>query len=113
MRGLHRPPFDGGSYPGQAPVTSFEKQLNLLNCVWRGGIICALPVRKLIRSTATRAFLAKEGGWTTDISKARQIASFWEATETMQSLKLRGAEFYFAFDDAAADDPDNFSVPLD
>ncbi len=73
----------------------------------------AATVKKFIRSTVTRAFLAKEGGWTQDISKAREIAGFWDASQIMHSLELQGVEVYFSFEGVVADVPGDFAVPLD
>ncbi len=95
---------------GKRPFrNSFRKEVELC-LAWAHSM--HHPVKKFIRSTVTREFLAKEG-WTDEIQKAREIAGFWEALDIMHSLEVKGLEIYFAFEGVVADAPGDFAVPLE
>lgn len=58
-------------------------------------------MKKLIRSQETKEFLAADGGWTSELSKARRFDDFSEVTLARTGLKLKEdeLELYYLFYD--------------
>ncbi len=58
------------------------------------------PLRKLIRSKATQAFLTPRGAWTNDIATAAVFKDHSAAVAAKNQFHLDGeAELYYSFDD--------------
>ena len=57
------------------------------------------PLRKLIRSKSTQAFLTQDGTWTHDIASAVAFADHSAAVAAKHQLHLEGqVELYYSFD---------------
>ncbi len=68
-------------------------------------------MKKLIRSTTTRAFLTPNGGWTNEIKGAREFSDYAEAATLRLQLLLKDVEMYYAFSEEASSQSD-FTLPL-
>ena len=55
------------------------------------------PLRKLIRSKATKSFLTPDGGWTNDIANAAAFRDHSDALAVKQLLHLAEVELYYSF----------------
>jgi len=53
------------------------------------------PVRKFIRNTTNKTFLAKDGTWTTDLDSAMEFQSDNEARRTRDTCNLKDCELYY------------------
>jgi hypothetical protein len=67
---------------------------------------------KLIRNRKTREFLAADGAWTGEVSKAKRFDSFTEARVAHRKYNLRDVEFYHLFKDSQTSIYD-LSFPLE
>ncbi len=52
------------------------------------------PLRRLIRSKATKEFLTQDGGWTPLVEKAARFTSHEQARNVANQLKLENVELY-------------------
>ncbi len=55
-------------------------------------------MRKLIRSTASSAFLGPDGDWTKDIAKAISFPDVPSVQKAREAFNLQGVQLYYSFD---------------
>jgi hypothetical protein len=67
-------------------------------------------MKRLIRSKATRLFLAAAGGWTDEVGQALRIGEFKDVWTTAQRLQLQEVELYYSFSDWVSEW--DFALPL-
>ena len=67
-------------------------------------------MRKLIRSKKKRAFLTREGSWTRDPLRAREV-DVTEAVRMKEQFGLQDVEIYYHFDGDESSEYD-FGVPM-
>ncbi len=72
----------------------------------------ATVMTKLIRNKASQAFLASDGTWTKDPTRAWHIASSYEAVSARKELKLQNVELYCCCHQEQPSELD-FAVPLE
>ena len=69
-----------------------------------------LIMKKLIRSIATGAFLAEEGGWTNQVFRSREFPDSSQAARAKDTLQLEDVELYYSFDEEVSEW--DFTLPL-
>jgi hypothetical protein len=66
----------------------------------------------LIRNRKTKEFLAADGAWTGEVSKAKRFDSFTDARLAHRKYNLRDVELYHLFKDSQTSEYD-LAVPLE
>jgi len=68
--------------------------------------------QKLIRSSATKAFLTPDGSWTNQVQNAARFSKYSEVVAAVRQFQLQGVELYYMFSNEAPTAFD-LSFPID
>ena len=69
-------------------------------------------MRKLLRSSSTKAFLTKGGTWTHDLTQAAEVTGFSGPRAATRNPSASGFEIYYSFHPNGPSQWD-FALPLD